>query len=96
MATIELSLQQVNTLPLVRVSEYEQIEAAMDRAENTYRDARIIESEAWQMFYEGIDAGYTAEAVTDLRLHAEYAEQLRIQAYRDLDAAKTMILALRS
>jgi hypothetical protein len=77
-------------------SEYQLVELAIQAAGTRYGEAAEIEARAWEMWGEGIDAGYTYDVTTDLLKHAQLAEQVRKEAYAELDAAKAMLLSLQS
>ena len=83
-------------LPELKVTEYQEIHLAIESAARNYGEAARIASLAWQMWNEGIDAGYTYEVTDNLLQHALFAEGFRKQAQQELDAAKQMLLAVMS
>jgi hypothetical protein len=78
----------------VLVSDTRLVKLAIEAAALRYGQAAEIEARAWEMFNEGIDAGYTYEATGDLLKHAKLAESIRTQAYRELSDAKALLLSL--
>jgi hypothetical protein len=81
-------------LPELKVTEYRTIEMAIDAAALRYGQAADIERQAWEMWSEGVDAGYTYEATDDLLKHALFAESICQQAQKELDEAKALLLAV--
>lgn len=80
--------------PELKVTEYRQAELSIETAAMYYGEAARIESLAWEMWNESIDAGYTQETVNDLLKHAELAERVRKDAQAALDEAKRQLLDL--
>ena len=81
-------------LPELKVTDFHQIELSLESAKVRYGAAAEIERQAWEMFYEGIDAGYTNDVTGDLLQHAELAETVRLIAYQDWNDAKLALLAV--
>jgi hypothetical protein len=78
----------------VHVSDTRLVKLAIEAAALRYGEAAEFEARSWEMFYEGVDSGYTYEATSDLLENAQLAEAIRTQAYRELSDAKALLLSL--
>jgi hypothetical protein len=81
-------------LPELKVTDFHQLELAMSSAQHNYGKAAEMERLALDEFLAAVDTGYTQEAIDDLRRHADFAESVRRQAYRELSEAKQVLLAV--
>jgi hypothetical protein len=85
---------EILQLPELKITEYHTIELTIESAKRLYGEAAEIERLANEMWLESIDTGNLYEVTDDLLKHVLFAEKVRKEAQRNLDAAKAQLLAV--